>query len=159
MSASRIITGADVAAEAKSWEGTPCRWQGSVKGAGCDCKGLVVGVARTLGLPEAESLYAAMADYRVGMVDVRLLKQGLSETLARVEDMQAGDVLLLFLAGVPQHLAILTDPPQPGRGGKMVHSWGLAGRRVVEVPFTQGRRLRELDSVWRFPSVIQGERP
>jgi cell wall-associated NlpC family hydrolase len=37
-----------VAAEALTWIGTPFVWGQSVKERGCDCKGLIAGVAREL---------------------------------------------------------------------------------------------------------------
>jgi hypothetical protein len=49
-----------------------------VKGVGCDCKGLVQGVARELGFPEAESFYATFASYRPDRpVPSRLLIEGM----------------------------------------------------------------------------------
>jgi cell wall-associated NlpC family hydrolase len=47
-----------VAAEVEKWNRTPFHEQQATKGRGCDCKGLLWGVARDLGFPEAESFYA-----------------------------------------------------------------------------------------------------
>ncbi len=116
----------DIVREARAWIGTPFVWQASAKGRGCDCKGLVVGVARELGLPEAASLYAQMARYRD--VDVRLLRAGLDATLIATRKPERGDVLLLTVGGKPQHLAIMTEP------GRMVHTYGKGPSCVVEVP-------------------------
>ena len=43
-----------IIAEARSWIGMPYRHQGSLKGIGCDCLGLVRGVWRALYGPEPE---------------------------------------------------------------------------------------------------------
>lgn len=133
-----------IVAEARSWLGTPFHWQQSTKGRGCDCKGLVSGVARALGRPEAESLYACRADYG-HVVDVRLLREGLAATFEKRSDPELGDVLLLRIGGKAQHLAILA-------GKTMIHTYGAGPRRVVEVPFSHVWRA-SLDSVWGWKGV------
>ena len=50
--------GALIAATAEQWIGTPFHWQAQVQGVGCDCKGLVAGVARDCGRAEADELEA-----------------------------------------------------------------------------------------------------
>jgi cell wall-associated NlpC family hydrolase len=120
--------GALVAAEARTWKGTPFKWQQAVKGpgGGCDCKGLVKGVAASLGFPEAQNLYANMAAYSPRKpVPCRLLIEGLSQVFDRVPfvpctvvppEIRAGDVLLVKFKGRPQHLLIVTGD------GLAVHS-------------------------------------
>ena len=51
---------AAILAEALSWVGTPYRHQGSRKGVGCDCLGLVLGVWRSVygAAPELPGAYA-----------------------------------------------------------------------------------------------------
>lgn len=140
-----MTTRAEFVAEARSWLGTPFHWQASVKGVGADCKGLVVGVARERGLPEARSLYAAMADYG-WRVPVGVLKRGLAETLERTDDPLAGDVLLLTLGGSPQHLAIHA-------GEVVIHTYNAGPKRVITSPLSVIRRAWPLDSAWRFRSL------
>lgn len=135
---------AAIVAEARSWVGTPFRWQASAKGQGADCKGLVAGVARALGRPEADSLYACRADYGHA-VDVRLLREGLAATFEKRATPEPGDVLLLRIGGKAQHLAILA-------GKTMIHTYGAGPRQVVEVPFSQIWRA-SLDSVWGWRGV------
>ena len=131
-----------IVTEARSWKGTPFRWQASVKGLGCDCKGLVIGVARACGLPEAESLHARMADYG-DRVDVRLMKAGLAATLRQTTGPLPGDVILLHTGGKPQHLAMLIAP------NRMIHTHtGI--EKVSEAPFT---RVWPIDSFWTWPSL------
>jgi NlpC/P60 family putative phage cell wall peptidase len=50
-----------VVAEALTWVGTPYRHQGRLKGVGCDCIGLVLGVWRALygDIPESPGAYAS----------------------------------------------------------------------------------------------------
>lgn len=143
---------AQIVAEARSWLGTPFHWQASLKGVGCDCKGLVAGVARELDLPEARSLYASMASYGEA-VPVGLLRKGLSETLVGVDEPEPGDVLLLRAGGKAQHLGIFT-------GEDVIHCWGRgqAGlvRCVVAHPARVAFRAWPLDSAWRFGSLTHG---
>lgn len=133
-----------IVAEARSWLGTPFLWQASVKGKGADCKGLVWGVARELGRPEAETFHAQLANYGHA-VDCALLKAGLAETFDKRTEAGPGDVLLLRIGGRAQHLAICT-------GEKMIHTYGRGPRCVVEVPFTSIWRS-QLDSIWGWKGV------
>ena len=131
----------DVVAEALSWRGTPHADQQSVKGAGCDCKGFVVGVARELGRPEAASLYGRMQDYR--KIDCRLLKQGLGELFDQVNEMQPGDILLLRMIGRPQHLGIVGHDV-------LIHSYGRGPAQVTCTNLRAAIRLWPIDSIWRW---------
>ena len=56
----RTPTVSAILAEALSWVGTPYRHQGSRKGVGCDCLGLVLGVWRAVygAAPELPGAYA-----------------------------------------------------------------------------------------------------
>lgn len=138
-----MVTRDDIVAEARRWVRTPFKWQQSVRGRGCDCKGLVAGVARTLGLPEGQSLAARAHRYHDYKPEQMLA--GLEETLVRVEKAQPGDVLALEFGKVegPRHLAILTD------SGRIVHCYpGM--REVVEVPMGTHRRVH---SIWSWPSL------
>ncbi|WP_257556401.1 NlpC/P60 family protein [Sphingobium sp. CFD-2] len=117
-----------IVAEARQWIGTPFRWQQSAKGRGCDCKGLVAGVARACGRPEGNSIYALMsAEYRRG-VDSHLLLRGLSDLFDRVDAMGPGDVLLMRVGDKAQHLGIYAG------GSRMIHTYAKGPRRVIEVP-------------------------
>lgn len=143
------VTAAQVVAEARAWLGTPFHWQASAKGVGCDCKGLVAGVARELGLPEARSLYAGISDYDE-KVPLRLLRAGLAATLQPADEPRPGDVLLLKAGGKAQHLGIFT-------GDEVIHCWGRGERArrrcVLPHPAAVAFRAWPLDSVWRFGSL------
>lgn len=134
----RIVT------EARAWIGTPHHHQQSVKGRGCDCKGLVAGVAREIGRPEGASLFAGMGNYST-VIPLRLLREGLAALFDQVgvEDIRAGDVLLLIVGGKPQHLAIATGT------GRMIHTYSSGPMAVIEVPMGSAWR-RVIDSVWRW---------
>jgi len=139
------VTGEQIVAEAMTWIGTPFHWQASLKGVGCDCKGFVWGVARALGLPEAQSPWPAIADYDE-VVPVDVLLRGLGQVLARTPCATPGDVLLLRIKGRAQHLAILTGP-------NIIHCLGGA---VIETRIGAALRAWPQHSAWRFPSRVEG---
>ncbi|AMK18693.1 phage cell wall peptidase [Sphingobium sp. MI1205] len=145
-----MATRTDIVAEARRWIGTPYHEQASVRGGGCDCKGLVVGVARECGLPEADGFHARLSNYGV-KVDVRLLRAGLAAELRQVACPRPGDVLLLRVGDKAQHLGLLVD------GSRLIHCWGAGLQQVVSAPWTVGRAQRELDSAWAFPSILAQE--
>jgi len=84
-----------VVKEALSWVGTPYRHQGSRKGVGCDCLGLVMGVWRAIygGLPELPGPYAP--DWaEAGGEESFLAAMRRNFREKQREDRLAGDVLL-----------------------------------------------------------------
>jgi cell wall-associated NlpC family hydrolase len=106
-----------IAEEALQWVGTPFVWGQSQKGVGCDCKGLVQGVFRELGRPEADSFYATFSNYRVDRpVPSDLLVEGMGKLFDRVEAMEPGDILLLKHNAHPGHMAIFVGD------GRAVHA-------------------------------------
>lgn len=120
-----------IAEIALTWVGTPFRWQGRVKGVGCDCKGLIAGVAKEAGRPEADSIYALAGDYR--RVDEKRLMAGLESLFDRVTEVQADDILLIKVGGKAQHLAIVTKA-ENGRAKRMVHCYQTGPQKVIDVP-------------------------
>lgn len=135
-------TGEAIAAEAECWLGAPFKWQGRVK-AGCDCKGLIAGVAKACGRPEADSLEALAGGYGV-KVPVAELKAGLARLFDRASERRPGDVLLLKTGGKPQHLAIAT--PTDGKPSRTIQALHVGPQKVVayRVPHDM------VDSIWRW---------
>jgi NlpC/P60 family putative phage cell wall peptidase len=136
-----------VVAEARTWLGTPFRWQASQKGIGCDCKGLLWGVARELGFPEAESLYAKVADYSpTRPVPSALLKEGFAGLFDPVVgEFLPGDILLLKFngrGGPTNHIAIASG------NGRAIHARDGAG--VTENALRSLLKLCPVDSAWRW---------
>ena len=122
-----MTTRADVVAAARAWTDTPFHHQARLKGVGVDCVGLVIGVARELGLiapnfdvvgyprvPDGTSLMALAATHMT--------------PIAR-ESMQPGDVVVVSFDRDPQHLGILGDYRHGGLS--IIHAAGLTGR-VIE---------------------------
>lgn len=128
-----MITRDDVVAEARSWLGTPFKHQGRLKLIGCDCVGLIYGVAWALGWQydnvgtyNHRPHWATMAkELRARLVPIKI-----DETLE-------ADILLMAFEREPSHLALITD-----KG--IIHAAAML-RRVVE---------HRLDAVWR--SRIRG---
>lgn len=134
---------AQIVAEARAWLGTRLVFGQSVKQVGCDCKGLIAGVAREVGRPEGDSVQALAVDYR--QVDPRRLKAGLRALFDPATAIEAGDVLLLTMAGKAQHLAIATGE------GTMIHcSARVSPRCVVEQALDEMLAIFPLDSIWRW---------
>ena len=105
--AEQTVTRAMIVAEALTWEGTRFHHQEACKGAGCDCKGLVYGVAKTFGL-DALAGYKDVKDY-VRSVNGQRMRQLLNQYMNKKPkaEAQAGDVLWLSFLMFPQHLGIL----------------------------------------------------
>ncbi|MBS7669326.1 NlpC/P60 family protein [Croceicoccus gelatinilyticus] len=138
---------------ARGWIGTPFAWGQSAKGVGCDCKGLVAGVARELDLPGAGSFEANFAGYGA-RVRPDVLKAGMVAVFDRARDVREGAVLLLKVAGRTQHLAIYAGQ------GRMIHCYSAGPMRVIEVPMGHVW-ARAVDSIWNWrggdvPSAVNG---
>lgn len=135
-----------VAKALPSWEKTPFHPQAKLKGIGCDCKGLLWGVAEELKFPEAQSEYAKAIDYslsrRNGVPSVRL-KEGFAALFDPVADMKAGDILLLEWDGEAGHIAIFD-------GNRAWSSLPGSGVRSRSLPALFHKF--PLDSIWRWRS-------
>lgn len=128
-----MVTRADIVSEARTWIGTPFRHQGRVKGHGVDCSGLVISVARTLGLTDYQATgYPKHPD---GNEMRRVCSEMMDEI--SIDDAQPGDVILFKFISDPQHLAIVGDHPSGGLS--IIHAFAVS-RKVVEAI---------LDDVWR----------
>lgn len=109
--------------EAKTWLGTPFHHQGRVKGAGCDCAGLVVGVAKNLKYQVNDvTNYAHSPDSFV-------FQQTVETHLDKIDfkEVKKGDLLIFSFLTEPQHIAIITDIEPI----YIIHSYSKA-RKVVE---------------------------
>lgn len=133
--------GNEVVAIAREWIGTPVKWEASLKGKGCDCRGLLAGVARELGRPEANEIEANLVGY-AGRIDEAKLLAGLDRLFNPIAVPGAGDILALRLPDRfgrrrVQHLAIHAGD------GRMIHAYFGDPALVCEVPIGGfwGRRI------------------
>lgn len=139
-----------IAEEALTWPGTPFVWDQSVKQVGCDCKGLLRGVLRELGRPEADSFYAAFRGYRADRpVPASLLLEGFANLFDRAETIAPGRLLLLNHAGKPGHMAIAVS------GTRAVHAYPGRRSMVTERDLAVLFHKYPLHSIWRVPRVAK----
>ncbi len=142
----------DAVAEARKWLGTPFKHQGCVRGAGCDCIGLIKGVGMALGLVDYDPTSTqakAFNNYSI-MPNPRRMREGLATWLVQipVPDATLADIYFMAWGKEPQHVALITD-----RG--IIHSYSRAGK-VVE---------HGLDDLWhsrivaayRYPAFTDKE--
>ncbi len=134
--------------EARRWIGTPYTHQASVRGAGCDCLGLIRGVWRSLYVTEPEVIPNYTADWGEPQEE-ELLLNAASRHLNRkhpVTAMEDGDVLLFRMRadGIAKHLGILS---RSGDAPQFIHAY--SGHGVVESPLS-GPWLRRLAARFAF---------
>lgn len=119
--------------QARTWIGTPFHHQGRVKGVGCDCLGMLIGVADELKLVGNGVLIASLdnVNYSLSPNTTELIAK-MAEYLQEVRDIEVGDIALLKMEGNPQHLGIITDYVHGGFG--ILHA--IYGNGVVEHALT-----------------------
>lgn len=122
-----------VVAEARAWIGTPYVHGAALRGAGCDCLGLIRGVRAGLGIADPGRLPAYAPGWALtGRGEA--LREGLSRLMPPVPPgavLAPGQILLFRLrARAPAgHLGILTEA---GEAPAFVHAYDRHG--VVESP-------------------------
>lgn len=133
---------------ARQWLGTPFKWEASLKGVGCDCRGLLTGVAREYGRPEANEIEALVVGYSRRIDEAELLA-GLDRLFDRLPDgtePEANDIIAFRIKGKVQHLALCPEP------GRMIHAYSGDPACVVEVPLRLFWK-RRIAGVWRWRDV------
>lgn len=128
----------DVVTQAREWIGTPFQHQQRTKGVAVDCAGLVIGVARELGLvaPEFDvSGYARQPD------GVSLLRW-CDEYMDRVkqDDMQPGHVVVVAYDKAPGHMGILGNYAHGGLS--IIHALIKPANEVIETRLMFSRAMR-----------------
>ncbi len=141
------MTRGEIVDEARGWVGTPYCHQASLRGAGCDCLGLVRGVWRALVGPEPESLPPYTPDWAEALGEETLLMAA-RRTLVdiSVDEARAGDVLIFRMGtGVPaKHCGILAAP------GQFIHAyWGRAVTETRLAPWWSRRMV----AAFSFPGL------
>lgn len=136
-----------IVAEARAWIGTPYRHQASLKGAGCDCLGLVRGVWRAVLGTEPERAPPYSPDWAEAMRQETLADAAGRHLMPVARDeFIPGDVLLFrWRAHLPaKHMAIVSTPDT------MIHAHD--GAAVTEVALAPWWR-RRLAYAFRFPGT------
>jgi NlpC/P60 family putative phage cell wall peptidase len=141
-----------IVAAARSWLGTPYLHQGSLRGVGCDCLGLVRGIWRDLLGAEPEDVPPYAADWAEASGRETLAEAALRHLRpVAVEKAAAGDVLLFrWRMHVPaKHCAILTGALAE-RSSTIIHAH--EGCAVSEVALT-GWWRRHVSHAFSFPQT------
>ena len=141
------MTRDDLVAEARSWIGTPYRHQASVKGAGCDCLGLLRGVWRSAYGGEPEHIPAYSPDWdEVARGEVLMVAAARHLVRRERGEMEPGDVLLFRMRGdaAAKHLGLLSG------NGAFIHAYARHG--VVESALSAPWR-RKIAGVFAFPHI------
>jgi cell wall-associated NlpC family hydrolase len=137
-------TAADVVGAARGHLGTPWQHQGRLPGVALDCAGLIICVARQLGLVAPDwdvNGYARMPDGT--MLD------WCDQHMQRAPEIELGAVLVLKIVSQPQHLGIVGDYRHGG--WSLIHGAANEGR-VIETRLMFRRTLR-LVRAYRLPGV------
>lgn len=138
------MTGADVVAEARRHIGTEWRHQGRLPGVALDCAGLVIVVARQLGVVPADFDVPGYSRNPDGSMlhwcDVHM---------TRIAALELGAVLVLQTDREPQHLGFVGDYRHGGHS--IIHASSLTGD-VTETRLMFARNL-VLRGVYRLPGV------
>ena len=123
--------------EACSWIDTRFKHQGRLKksyhhNGGCDCLGLIIGIAKALDLKSltGEKLESLDNITYPRLLTSNILQEKLNQILKRVEinDLEIGDVILVEINNWPQHLAVISSF-KPNIS--IIHSYAQA-RKVVK---------------------------
>ncbi|MCJ7873737.1 peptidase [Marinovum sp. 2_MG-2023] len=128
------IPASKVVAAARGWIGTPYLHQTSVRGAGCDCLGLLRGVWREVQGAEPEIPPAYTRDWSEPQGQERLWRAAAQHLCPKpLDSAGAGDVLLFRMrdGAVAKHLGIQA---QVGANASFIHSY--TGHGVTESPLS-----------------------
>lgn len=124
------MSAAAIVAAARECIGTPFAHHGRILNRALDCAGVAVHAARSVGLvPDEPAAYSRLPNN--AMLEAWLERQPFLVRIA-LDDLAAGDLLLMRFTGQPQHLAVFT-------GENIVHAYEAAGRVVEHI----------LDAKWR----------
>jgi cell wall-associated NlpC family hydrolase len=145
------VTRADVIAEARCWLDTPYIHQHRAKGHGVDCAGLVIGVARELGLVAADFDVNGYPRAPDGKALLELCDQFM--TRVRNRDLLPGHVLVFAFEKYPAHMGIVGDYMHGGLS--IIQALGQTdGKgRVIEWRLESSRRGWKPVQAYALPGV------
>lgn len=140
-----MITPEQIVSIARSWLGTPYHHQAAVKGAGCDCLGLVRGVYAEAYGHEPETPPPYSSDWAEATGQETMIEAACRHLAPiPIDAATAGDVAVfrMYRHAVAKHAAILTGPEM------MVHA--IEGAPACEVYLSAWWR-RRMAAAFRFP--------
>lgn len=140
-----------VVAVAREYLGTPFHHQGRVKGVGVDCVGLVMCVARDLGITSrTDPGFKNYTGYGRSP-DGHILREQLGRHMVEVprDQMRAGDVVCVAFDLYPQHVGIVADYRHGGFS--IIHAASRHGK-VIETRLLFGPAMSFV-AAYRFSEV------
>lgn len=147
------VSRAAIVAAARSWIGTPYRHQASLKGAGCDCLGLIRGVYRTFYGLENEPV-TPYSPYWAEETGAETLRDAARRHLTEVDaaplrdgaPLELGDVILVRVRdrGIAKHAAITSGPDS------IIHAYERHAVAEDALPLAWRRRIAY---AFRFPGI------
>lgn len=146
-----MIRGAEIVAEARRWIGTPYSHQACLFGIGCDCIGLVAGVAKALGVREAD-LWLTDSRFRgygrTPKPDELLAACALYLDQINVLGACLGDILLFTFLKEPMHFGIISEVSPR----YVIHAYAPV-ERVIENSLT-GKWERRVIGAYRYRGKV-----
>jgi NlpC/P60 family putative phage cell wall peptidase len=143
------IRAESVVVEARSWVGTPYHDHAALKGVGCDCLGLMVGLYRNLIGPLPIEIPPYRGDWADAQTGDLLIEAGrkLFTTRKSSDSYQAADILVFRLRPdlAAKHLALVSGPDT------MIHAYERAG--VVEATLAPWWR-RRIAATFQFTTPL-----
>lgn len=136
---------------ARSYLGTPFAHQGRMPGVGLDCAGVVIAIARELGMVAPDFDITGYGRTPDGKSLVGWCREHMTE-IPKAE-MRPGDVLCVAWENIPHHLAVLVDYKYGGLA--IVHSIDQRGKKrgqVVEHRLVFSDRLKFV-AAFRMPEA------
>ncbi|MDJ0859370.1 MAG: NlpC/P60 family protein [Dinoroseobacter sp.] len=146
-----MSVGDKVIAAARGWLGTPYVHQANVRGAGCDCLGLIRGIWTEIYGAEPEPVPPYTADWSEPQRDEVLWRAAARNLLEKPLDAEAvGDLVLFRMRDgtVAKHLGIQSTL---GSECRFIHAYMRHG--VVESPLS-GPWLRRIVARFSFPDEV-----
>jgi cell wall-associated NlpC family hydrolase len=138
------MTGADVVAAAREQMGVKWQHQARLPGVALDCAGLVICVARHLGLVPADMDVNGYSRRPDGS-----MLRWCAQYMQPLDVPRAGAVLVGAWERHPQHMGILADYRHGGHS--LIHSCSTAGK-VIETRMSRDAAMRAVALYW-MPGV------
>lgn len=126
--------------EAQTWLGTPYHHQGRVKGKGVDCGMLLCEVYQAVGLIPFIDPRPYPSDWHLHQMEQKYLAW-VSEYADKVEQPQAGDIVLYHFGKCISHAGIVIEWPM------IIHAYN--GQGCVLSDGTKGKLCSRLAGFWR----------
>lgn len=140
-----------IVAEAREWVGTPYMHQARVKGVAVDCVGLLIGVARRLGLVAPDFDVTGYTRRPDGWT----LIEECERHMTRIERdfMHVGDGVIVRFDAEPQHFGFVA--PYRHGGWSIIHAASKYGRVVeTRMLFGSAPLAMKFVAAYRLPGVL-----